>query len=74
MVQYHDLEILDVYQYCMHYVVIALVVYLINGFRWSFFGVADVGIWISLGMILAFLLLCLATIGWIFKTGYRLRQ
>lgn len=50
------------------------VVYLINGFRWSFFGVADVGIWISLGMILAFLLLCLVTIGWIFKTGYRLRQ
>ena len=50
------------------------VVYLINGFRWSFFGVSDVRIGVSLGMILVFLLLCLVIIGWIFKTGYRLRQ
>ncbi len=49
------------------------VVYLISGFRWSFYGVADVNIAISLGMTLGFLLLCLGTIWWIFKTGYRLR-
>lgn len=49
------------------------VVYLISGFRWSFYGVADVNIAISLGMTLGFMLLCLGTIWWIFKTGYRLR-
>ncbi len=49
------------------------VVYLISGFRWSFYGVADVNVVISLGMTLAFMLLCLGTIWWIFKTGYRLR-
>ncbi len=49
------------------------VVYLISGFRWSFYGVADVGVAISLGMTLLFLLLCLAIVGWIFKTGYRLK-
>ncbi len=49
------------------------VVYLISGFRWSFYGVADVNIVISLGMTLAFMLLCFGTIWWIFKTGYRLR-
>jgi ABC-2 type transport system permease protein len=49
------------------------VVYLISGFRWSFFGVADVNIEISLGMILGFMFLCLGTVGWIFKTGYRLK-
>jgi len=49
------------------------VVYLISGFRWSFYGVSDVNIAISLGMTLGFLLLCLGTIWWIFKTGYRLR-
>ena len=50
------------------------VVYLISGFRWSFYGIADVHIAISLGMILLFLLLCLAVIGWIFKTGYQLKN
>ncbi len=50
------------------------VVYLISGFRWSFYGVADVDIGLCLGMILGFLALCLLLVGWIFKTGYRLRH
>jgi ABC-2 type transport system permease protein len=50
------------------------VVYLISGFRWAFFEVADVGVAVSLGMTLAFLLACLVTIWWIFKTGYRLKN
>ncbi|SCC92130.1 ABC-2 type transporter [Thiomonas sp. X19] len=49
------------------------VVYLISGFRWSFYGLADVSIGISLGMTLAFLLMSLAIVAWIFKTGYRLK-
>lgn len=49
------------------------VVYLISGFRWSFYGIADVNIVISLGMTLAFMFLCLGIIWWIFKTGYRLK-
>jgi len=50
------------------------VVYLISGFRWSFYGVADVSASLSLGMTLVFMLLCLAAIGWIFRTGYRLKS
>ncbi|MDB5454516.1 MAG: sugar transporter permease [Caulobacter sp.] len=50
------------------------VVYLISGFRWSFYGTSDVGVGISLGMTLAFLAACLAVVWWIFKTGYRLRN
>ncbi len=50
------------------------VVYLISGFRWSFFGRADLGIGISLGMTLAFMALCLLLIGLIFRTGYRLKR
>lgn len=50
------------------------VVYLISGFRWSFYGVADVNIVISVGMVFGFMLLCLVTIWWIFKTGYRLKN
>ena len=50
------------------------VVYLINGFRWSFYGVSDVAIGISLGMTLLFMLLCVVIIGVIFKTGYRLKE
>ena len=50
------------------------VVYLISGFRWSFYGVADVHIAVSTGMTLVFLALCLATVWWIFRTGYRLRR
>ncbi|HEV7490709.1 MAG TPA: ABC transporter permease [Rhodanobacteraceae bacterium] len=49
------------------------VVYLISGFRWSFYGVADVDIVISLCMTLAFLGLCLAAVWWIFRTGYKLK-
>jgi ABC-2 type transport system permease protein len=50
------------------------IVYLVGAFRWAFFGSADVDIRVSLGLILAFLLLCIATIGWIFRTGWRLRS
>jgi ABC-2 type transport system permease protein len=49
------------------------VVYLISGFRWSFYGLSDVSVGISLGMTLLFLCACLALIIWIFKTGYRLK-
>ncbi len=50
------------------------VVYLISGFRWSFFEVNDVSVGLSLFMILLFLGICLAIIWWMFKTGYKLRQ
>ncbi|MEO8152013.1 MAG: ABC transporter permease [Rhizobacter sp.] len=50
------------------------VVYLIDGFRWSFFDTADVGIWWSLGMTLGFLAVCIGVVGWIFRTGYRLKN
>ena len=49
------------------------VVYLVSGFRWSFYGVSDVGVGVSLGMTVAFMAACLAVIAWIFKTGYRLK-
>jgi ABC-2 type transport system permease protein len=49
------------------------VVYLISGFRWSFYEVADVGVVVSLGMTGVFLLICLAVVSWMFKTGYRLK-
>ena len=50
------------------------VVYLISGFRWSFYGQADVSLGLSLGMTLLFLITCLAIIGWIFRTGYGLKS
>lgn len=50
------------------------VVYLISGFRWSFYGVADVDVGVSLGMTALFLALCLGVIIWIFRTGYRLKS
>ncbi len=50
------------------------VVYLISGFRWSFYGISDVGVGISLAMTLAFLGACLAVVHWIFRTGYRLKS
>jgi len=50
------------------------VVYLINGFRWTFFGTADVAFGLSLAATFAFMLACLAVIAWIFRTGYRLKQ
>ncbi|WNG29421.1 ABC transporter permease [Cystobacter fuscus] len=50
------------------------VVYLISGFRWSFYGSSDVNVEVSLGMTLVFLSLCLGGVGWIFKTGYKLKS
>lgn len=50
------------------------VVYLVNGFRWSFFGISDISVQISLGMTFFFMVLCLAVIAVIFKTGYRLKS
>ena len=50
------------------------VVYLISGFRWSFYGTADVAVGVSLGMTLAFLLILLLVVRWMFKTGYRLKN
>jgi ABC-2 type transport system permease protein len=50
------------------------VVYLISGFRWSFYDISDVGVGVSLGMTLLFLILCLAIISWMFRTGYRLKS
>jgi ABC-2 type transport system permease protein len=49
------------------------VVYLVSGFRWAFFGVADVAVGWSLAITLAFLLVCLAVVAWIFRTGYKIR-
>jgi ABC-2 type transport system permease protein len=50
------------------------VVYLISGFRWSFFEIADVGVGISLAMTLAFLGICLVIVWWMFRTGYKLKN
>jgi ABC-2 type transport system permease protein len=50
------------------------VVYLISGFRWSFYGTSDVGVGVSLAMTLAFFGTCLGIVAWIFKTGYRLKN
>jgi ABC-2 type transport system permease protein len=49
------------------------VLYLISGFRWSFYEIADVGVGVSITMVAVFLVLCIATIWWIFKTGYKLK-
>jgi ABC-2 type transport system permease protein len=49
------------------------VVYLVSGFRWSFYGIADVNVGVSLGATLLFLAVCLAIVAWIFRTGYRLK-
>ncbi len=50
------------------------VVYLISGFRWSFFGTADVGVWVSFAMTFVVLAICLAIVSWMFRTGYRLKS
>ncbi|MDR9436786.1 MAG: ABC transporter permease [Thiohalophilus sp.] len=50
------------------------VVYLISGFRWSFYEIADVSVALSVGMVLGFLILCLGIVWWMFRTGYRLKQ
>jgi ABC-2 type transport system permease protein len=49
------------------------VVYLISGFRWSFYGLSDVSVGVSLTMTILFLAVCLTAVWWIFKTGYRLK-
>lgn len=50
------------------------VVYLISGFRWAFYGIADVHIGVSVGVTVCFLLVCLTFVWWVFKTGYKLRS
>lgn len=50
------------------------VVYLVNGFRWSFYGKADIGVGVSLAIIAAFMALCVALIWWMFRTGYKLKS
>src|ERR1700726_746739 len=50
------------------------IVYLISGFRWSFYGTADVSVGISMAMTVGFLGLCLAVVAWVFKTGFRLKN
>ena len=50
------------------------VVYLVSGFRWSFYEISDVGVGISLAMTAAFLIACLGIVWWIFRTGYRLKN
>ena len=50
------------------------VVYLISGFRWSFYGIADVSVAVSLGMTALFLAACLAVVWWMFRTGYKLKR
>jgi ABC-2 type transport system permease protein len=49
------------------------VVYLVSGFRWSFYGMGDVGVAVSLAFVMAFMVLCLALLWWMFHTGYRLK-
>jgi ABC-2 type transport system permease protein len=50
------------------------VVYLVSGFRWSFYGLADVSVGVSLAMTGVFLAVSLVIVAWIFKTGYRLKS
>lgn len=50
------------------------VVYLISGFRWSFYESADVGLWVSVSMVCVFTIIAMSIIAWIFKTGYGLRK
>jgi len=50
------------------------VVYLVRGFRWAFYGTADINIVISLGITVSFMIVCIGIIVWIFRTGYRLRS
>jgi ABC-2 type transport system permease protein len=50
------------------------IVYLISGFRWSFYGTADVSVGVSMGMTVGFMAACLAVVAWVFKTGFRLKN
>ena len=58
---------------CVRIALFNPVLYLVSGFRWSFFGSADVGVGWSLGITAGFLLVCLGVVSWIFRTGYRLK-
>ena len=50
------------------------VLYLVSGFRWSFYEASDIGVGISLGVTFGFMIACLLVIGWIFRTGYRIKS
>ena len=50
------------------------VLYLVSGLRWSFYEISDVNVWVSLGSVLLFLLICFSIVVWMFKTGYKLRS
>jgi ABC-2 type transport system permease protein len=50
------------------------IVYLINGYRWSFYGISDVNVIVSFAMTLGFFVGCLLVVAWIFRTGYRLKS
>jgi ABC-2 type transport system permease protein len=50
------------------------VLYLVSGFRWSFYEIADVSVGVSLGMVSIFLSVCLLLVWWIFKTGYKIKK
>ena len=50
------------------------VVYLVNGFRWSFYGKSDVNVVLSFAMTIGFLLVCLGVVHWMFRTGYKLKN
>ena len=50
------------------------VLYLVSGLRWSFYEISDVNVWVSLGSVLLFLLICFSSVVWMFKTGYKLRS
>ena len=50
------------------------IVYLVSGFRWSFYSVADVPVWSSVAVMAALIAICMAIIAWMFRTGYRLKQ
>jgi ABC-2 type transport system permease protein len=50
------------------------VLYLVSGLRWSFYEIAEVNVWVSLGSVLLFLLICFSIVVWMFKTGYKLRS
>jgi ABC-2 type transport system permease protein len=50
------------------------VVYLVSGFRWSFYSIADVPVWSSVAVTAALIAICMAVIAWMFRTGYRLKQ
>ena len=61
-------------EFWQHVTLFNPIVYLVNGFRWTFYGKADVNVLVSFGMTLVFMTVCVALITWIFRTGYRLRS